>query len=257
MAAQLLAAADKYGVSGLKAECERQVAAQLTVETAAAAAALAVRHSCSDLRRAAVEFMKTRTREVMATQGWADAMWKQPQDLIEVSPLLYDPPPKIRRLSAKERCSRLIQVAEQGAVGELRVLLAEGADVEARGRVWGWTALHCAAHRGDVEVAWLLVEAGAGVDARDSWWQRTPLHVAAMRGGTAVARLLLRATADPNARDGRGWTPLHWAAANGHAEVAAVLLEARADKGATASDGRTALDLASDENERRLMELLS
>ncbi|XP_049944941.1 protein roadkill-like [Schistocerca serialis cubense] len=88
MAAQLLAAADKYGVSGLKAECERQVAAQLTVETAAAAAALAVRHSCSDLRRATIEFMKTRTREVMATQGWADAMWKQPQDLIEVSPLL-------------------------------------------------------------------------------------------------------------------------------------------------------------------------
>ncbi|XP_047101843.1 protein phosphatase 1 regulatory subunit 27-like [Schistocerca piceifrons] len=78
-----------------------------------------------------------------------------------------------------------------------------------------------------------------------------------MWGGTAVARLLLRATADPNARDGRGWTPLHWAAANGHAEVAAVLLEAGADKGATASDGRTALDLASDENERRLMELLS
>ncbi|XP_049945565.1 speckle-type POZ protein-like [Schistocerca serialis cubense] len=257
MAAQLLAAADKYGVSGLKAECERQVAAQLTVETAAAAAALAVRHSCSDLRRAAVEFMKTRTREVMATQGWADAMWKQPQDLIEVSPLLYDPPPKIRRLSTKERCSRLIQVAEQGAVGELRALLADGADVEARGGVWGWTALHCAAHRGDVEVAWLLVEAGAAVDARDSWWQRTPLHVAAMWGGTAVARLLLRATADPNARDGRGWTPLHWAAANGHAEVAAVLLEAGADRGATAGDGRTALDLASDENERRLMELLS
>ncbi|XP_046983216.1 protein roadkill-like [Schistocerca americana] len=93
-APQLLAAADKYGVSRLKAECERQVAAQLTVETAAAAAVLAVRHSCSDLRRAAIEFIKARTHEVMATQGWADAMRKQPEDLIEVSRLLYDPPPK-------------------------------------------------------------------------------------------------------------------------------------------------------------------
>ncbi|XP_049770185.1 speckle-type POZ protein homolog [Schistocerca cancellata] len=93
-APQLLTAADKYGASGLKAECERQVAAQLTVETAAAAAVLAVRHSCSDLRRAAIEFIKTRTHEVMATQGWADAMRKQPEDLIEVSRLLYDPPPQ-------------------------------------------------------------------------------------------------------------------------------------------------------------------
>ncbi|XP_049769401.1 speckle-type POZ protein homolog [Schistocerca cancellata] len=95
-APQLLTAADKYGASGLKAECERQVAAQLTVETAAAAATLAVRHSCSDLRRAAIEFIKARTHEVMATQGWADAMRKQPEDLIEVSRLLYDPPPKTR-----------------------------------------------------------------------------------------------------------------------------------------------------------------
>ncbi|XP_049772620.1 speckle-type POZ protein homolog [Schistocerca cancellata] len=95
-APQLLAAADKYGASGLKAECERQVAAQLTVETAAAAATLAVRHSCSDLRRAAIEFIKARTHEVMATHGWADAMRKQPEDLIEVSRLLYDPPPQTR-----------------------------------------------------------------------------------------------------------------------------------------------------------------
>ncbi|XP_046983249.1 protein roadkill-like [Schistocerca americana] len=94
MAPQLLAAADKYGVSRLKAECERQVAAQLTVETAAAAAVLAVRHSCSDLKHAALAFIKTCAFEVMATQGWADAMRKQPEDLIEVSQLLYDPPPK-------------------------------------------------------------------------------------------------------------------------------------------------------------------
>ncbi|XP_049944435.1 uncharacterized protein LOC126426581 [Schistocerca serialis cubense] len=281
-APQLLAAADKYGASGLKAECERQVAAQLTVETAAAAATLAVRHSCSDLRRAAIEFIKARTHEVMATQGWADAMRKQPEDLIEVSRLLYDPPPqtsapvvtelrtttttstttttrttttttaatatsasaprqtpaavrpttpppdeatvsRMRSLSAEERGRRLVQAAEVGAVGELRALIAAGADVGARG-VWGQTALHWAAWRGDVEAAGLLVGAGAAVDART---------------------------------DG-GWTPLHVAADYGRAEVAAALLVAGADRGATTGDGwGTALDVARLRNHRRLVEMLS
>ncbi|XP_046983206.1 protein roadkill-like [Schistocerca americana] len=160
-APQLLAAADKYGVSRLKAECERQVAAQLTVETAAAAAVLAVRHSCSDLRRAAIEFIKARTREVMATQGWADAMLYQRKDLIEVSRLLYDPPPKSRSLSAEERDRRLLQAAKRGALGELTALIAAGADVGASGAPCGWTALHWAAMNGPAGVAAALLVAGA------------------------------------------------------------------------------------------------
>ncbi|XP_046983414.1 BRCA1-associated RING domain protein 1-like [Schistocerca americana] len=276
VAPQLLAAADKYGASGLKAECERQVAAQLTVETAAAAAVLAVRHSCSDLRRAAIEFIKTCPFEVMATQGWADAVRKQPEDLIEVSRLLYNPPPQtsapvvtelrtstttttrttttaattatasaprqtpaaarpttpppdeatvsqMRSLSAEERDRRLVQAAEQGAVGELRALIAAGADVGARGGQWGWTALHWAASRGDVEVVRLLLEAGAAVDARDK----------------------------------DGWTPLHCAAAYRQAEVVAALLDAGADRGATGSGGETPLDLATQPGYRHLMDMLS
>ncbi|XP_049944529.1 ankyrin repeat domain-containing protein 1-like [Schistocerca serialis cubense] len=280
-APELLAAADKYGASGLKAECERQVAAQLTVETAAAAATLAVRHSCSDLRRAAIEFIKTCPFEVMATQGWADAMRKQPEDLIEVSRLLYDPPPQtsapvvtelrttstastttttttrtttttatttsasaprqtpaaarsttpqpdeatvsqMRSPSAEERGTRLVQAAQQGAVGELRALIAAGAHVAARGG-GGQTALHWAARRGGVEAARLLVGAGAAVDARDD----------------------------------DGWTPLHYAALSGHAEVAAALLDAGAGRWATTRGGETALDIARRCNRRRLMEMLS
>ncbi|XP_049796028.1 uncharacterized protein LOC126212646 [Schistocerca nitens] len=278
-APQLLAAADKYGASGLKAECERQVAAHLTVETAAAAATLAVRHSCSDLRRAAIKFIKTCPFEVMATQGWADAVRKQPEDLIEVSRLLYNPPPQtsapviteprttttstttttrtatttaatttsasaphqtpaaarpttpppdeatvsqMRSLSAKERGRRLVQAAEEGAVGQLRALIAAGADVGARG--WdGGTAMHGAARGGNVEAARLLVGTGAALDA----W------------------------------NGGGWTPLHVAAAYGHAEVAAALLDAGADRGATDSGGWTALDIARQYNQRRLVEMLS
>ncbi|XP_049772716.1 protein roadkill-like [Schistocerca cancellata] len=177
-APQLLAAADKYGVSRLKAECERQVAAQLTVETAAAAAVLAVRHSCSDLRRAAIEFIKTCPFEVMATQGWADAMRKQPEDLIEVSRLLYDPPPKRRSLSAEERARRLLQAAEGGAVGQLRALIAAGADLEARGGQWGWTALHWAASNDHAEVAAALLAAGADRGAKTADRGQTALDIA-------------------------------------------------------------------------------
>ncbi|XP_047100871.1 ankyrin repeat domain-containing protein 65-like [Schistocerca piceifrons] len=162
-----------------------------------------------------------------------------------------------RRLPAEERGRRLIQAAVQGLVGELRALLAAGTDVEARGG-WGWTALHWAAVRGDVEVARLLVEAGADVNARESSReQMMPLHLAAERGGAAVARLLLQANADPNVRDSDGWTPLHWAAYSGQAEVAAALLEAGADTGAAAGNGQTVLDIARQNDDRRLMEMLS
>ncbi|XP_049769388.1 ankyrin repeat and protein kinase domain-containing protein 1-like [Schistocerca cancellata] len=97
----------------------------------------------------------------------------------------------------------------------MRALLAVGADVGARGGAWGWTALHVAASRGDVEAARLLVQAGVAVDARSTLQQWTPLHVAAERGSVAVARLLLGANADPNARDGGGWTLLHLVARYG------------------------------------------
>ncbi|XP_046984217.1 26S proteasome non-ATPase regulatory subunit 10-like [Schistocerca americana] len=129
----------------------------------------------------------------------------------------------LRSLSAEERGRRLVQAAEQGAVGELRALIAAGADVGARGGLWGFTALHWAARRGDVVVVWLLVGAGAAVDARTEG----------------------------------GWTPLHVAAVNGRAEVAAELLVAGADRGATTRDGRTALDIARQKKHRRLVEMLS
>ncbi|XP_049783531.1 TD and POZ domain-containing protein 5-like [Schistocerca cancellata] len=57
-APQLLVAGEKYGLSGLKAACERQLISQLAVETAAATAVTAVRHSCPDATRAAVAFIK-------------------------------------------------------------------------------------------------------------------------------------------------------------------------------------------------------
>ncbi|XP_049944971.1 uncharacterized protein LOC126426910 isoform X2 [Schistocerca serialis cubense] len=92
MAPQLLVAAHKYGLSGLKAQCEQQLASQLSIETAVTTAVLAIRNSCSTLEKTAATFIKTHILHVMATKGWADALHCQPEDLIEVLKLLSQPP---------------------------------------------------------------------------------------------------------------------------------------------------------------------
>ncbi|XP_049769533.1 uncharacterized protein LOC126108363 [Schistocerca cancellata] len=270
-APQLLAAADKYGLSALKAACERQLISQLAVETAAATAVTAVRHSCPDAARAAVAFIKDHL-QVTATRGWVDAVLEYPQEVNEVIRQLREPPAeassptatgggptpnsdrqprsghsrthaaaapptsarhtpppddaavsRFRSLCEEERGRRLIEATKVGAVEEVRLLLAAGADVAARDEVFGWTALHCAAEGGDA----------------------------------AVVRLLLSAASDPSARDRWGWTPLHWAAQNGHEEAAAALLQAGADRGARAEDGETPLDMARLCNHQQLVEMLT
>ncbi|XP_046983920.1 ankyrin repeat domain-containing protein 65-like [Schistocerca americana] len=266
-APELLTAADKYGLSALKAACEQQVAAQLEVETAAAAAVLAVRHSCPSLTAAAIHFIRSQTHKVMATQGWADAVLQYPKDIVEVSRLLSEPPaepsapaaPAARSLSQQERGRRLIEAAREGAAEQLRELLAAGADVGAREEGW-WgsrTALHVAAGRGHVAAASCLVGAGAEVDARTSWGQWTPLHWAAYNGHAGVVRLLVAASADPNARCRWGRTPLHRAAEWGHAEAAAELLLAGADRGARDEDGWTPLDVARERGKQELVDMLT
>ncbi|XP_049788925.1 ankyrin-3-like isoform X1 [Schistocerca nitens] len=285
MALKLLTAADKYGVSGLKAVCEEQVTAQLAVENAAATAVLAVRHSCPNLTAATVAFIRAHNFQVMATQGWADAMRSQPEDLIEVSRLLADPsaetsapathaarhqpptaacdtPPLFdvavsyyRSLSEEERARRLRQAATVGAVEKLRALLAAGVDVGA-GDEEMLTSLHCAAKEGHVQAVRCLLDGGAQVDTRSNL-QNTPLHLAAWKGRVAVVRVLLASSADPNARNTFGKTPLHRAALHGRAEAAAALLDTGADRSARDSDGKSPLELARQNNHQELIEMLT
>ncbi|XP_047101509.1 poly [ADP-ribose] polymerase tankyrase-1-like isoform X1 [Schistocerca piceifrons] len=179
----------------------------------------------------------------------------------------HTPPPpddaavsRLQSLSQQERGRRLIEAAEQGAVEQLRELLAAGADVGARReRVFGGsrTALHVAAGGGHVAAASCLVGAGAEVDARTSLEQQTPLHWAARGGHAGVVRLLVGASADLNARDWWGRTPLHSAAERGHAGAAAELLLAGADRGARDGGGRTPLDVARQNRKQELVDMLT
>ncbi|XP_049795602.1 speckle-type POZ protein-like isoform X1 [Schistocerca nitens] len=96
MAPQLLVAADQYGLSVLKVQCEQQVAAQLSVETASATGVLAIRHSANTLKQAAVAFIKAHLLSVMATQGWDEAVVNDPQTVVGLVHLIAETPTDAR-----------------------------------------------------------------------------------------------------------------------------------------------------------------
>jgi ankyrin repeat protein len=63
-----------------------------------------------------------------------------------------------------------------------------------------WSALHCAAQKGQVDAARLLIEANACVHMLNNE-KRTPLHWAAINGHSDVALLLIQQNAAVNAAD--------------------------------------------------------
>lgn len=129
VAAELLAAADKYEVARLKRWCEQQVMDDLCVENAAASAVLAVVYSCPRLKAAAVAFINSHYKEVMATDGWATALREHTEDAVEICRLLGEAPP------LEEDCEmEPLQKTEDGEgslAGDLTALLdsADGSDV--------------------------------------------------------------------------------------------------------------------------------
>jgi len=113
------------------------------------------------------------------------------------------------------------------------------------------TALHDAAQRSQADEVKRLLEQGADVEARDQFGQ-TALYVAASRGHFVIVKRLLEAGADVGARDQYGRTALHIAAEVSQAAVVKLLLEAGADAEARAMMG-TPRDLATDKDIIRLL----
>ena len=100
----------------------------------------------------------------------------------------------------------LKRAAQAGDRNAVKLLLAEAANVNARGLVEG-TALLEAAKGGYKEIVEMLLTNGADVNARDTGGN-TPLHFAAQNGFKDVAQILVKHGADIQATNNAGQTPL-------------------------------------------------
>ena len=168
---------------------------------------------------------------------------------------------------------RLVDAARNRDVAAVRALLKQRVDVNSR-YPDGATALHWAAHWGDLETADLLIRAGADVNAADDLGVM-PLALACQVGDAAMVQKLLTAGANANvalragvtalmlaARSGNldavkallirvdnvnaketkeGQTALMWAAAEKHADVVRALIDTRADVNARSNGHYTPL----------------
>jgi len=130
-----------------------------------------------------------------------------------------------------QQWTRLHQAARAGFASRVAVLVAAGADVNARDK-FGCTALSWASECGRTAVVTALLACpGVNVNVADvvGW---TPLFLASCRGHTAVVAALLAHpgilvnAVTTNAATADGWTPLKVAKSNHHAEIVALLAAA-------------------------------
>ena len=191
-------------------------------------------------------------------------------------------------LAAAATDLRLVDAAKRRDGARVQGLLKLRVDVNAP-QPDGATALHWAAHWGDLNTADLLIRAGANVNAKKDLGV-TPLALACTLGNAAVVERLLAGGADPNlalatgdtplmtaARTGnvsvvkalllrgvdvnakettRGQTALMWTAGEAHSEVARMLLEAGAEVNARSRSGYTPLLFAVWKGDRQTIKTL-
>ncbi|MBT3380947.1 MAG: hypothetical protein HN742_16155 [Lentisphaerae bacterium] len=135
----------------------------------------------------------------------------------------------------------LISAAQGGHSDVVRLLVANGADVNLQGEAWD-AALHHAAYRGHLEIVKFLVTNGADVSLFKS--HDTPLHSAASGGQVEVARVLLAHGADVNWQGIDKATPLETAVFHGQLKMVEFLLANGADVNSRGLYGRTPLYVA-------------
>jgi ankyrin repeat protein len=150
----------------------------------------------------------------------------------------------------------LPEAAMSGNHAAVTALLKKKADVnETSGD--GYTALHWAAQRNDLQMLRALLAAGAYVNAPARINGDTPIHAACRNGNAATVEALLKAGASVNSTNKLGTTALMLASAAGNPEAVQVLLDHGVDVNAKESiRGQTALMFAADKNRAAVVKLL-
>ncbi|GAB0134193.1 hypothetical protein EsDP_00002574 [Epichloe bromicola] len=159
-------------------------------------------------------------------------------EIVPLALTICDPDSKIHAVWVKaywkhvcvtpESMTRLMVSSYLGLDAVVKLVLAEGAKLEARDTRYGRTPLSWAAREGHASIVSLLLERGAVIDATDGHG-RTPLSLAAENGREAVVKLLLEKegvgkNSRPSAAFDGGRSPLSYSAQEGHEQVVNMLL---------------------------------
>ena len=153
----------------------------------------------------------------------------------------------------------LHEIAGQGNVRIVALLLHLGADPNAsdgyRQTPLYWVS-NAYPYDGAARAAVVatLVQAGANVNARERVKGCSALHMAARRGNVLVAQALLKCGADIEARDKYGDTPLHRAVKCRQAEMVAFLLASGADAQTKSKSGQTTQQMARGERIQQVLQ---
>ena len=126
----------------------------------------------------------------------------------------------------------LYQAVSNGDLALAEKLITDGQDPDQTIES-GWTPLHRAADLDHVPIAKLLIDEGANVNAKGGENGWTPLLFAVQNASLPMAKLLIDSGASVNAESKAGWTPLHRAAANKNRLLVHMLMQAGALDNAT------------------------
>lgn len=123
---------------------------------------------------------------------------------------------------------KLAETISAGDIAQLKVLLDQGADINARNKE-GETLLMLAALEGRAEIVRFLIDRGADVKARDGFGA-TALLYAAMGGSLDTMKVLIDRGADPDVKTDDGQTALSVSIMRGNDAAVRFLEQVKAKK---------------------------
>lgn len=136
----------------------------------------------------------------------------------------------------------------------VRLLLAGGAHVNAKSPSCG-NALQAASEGGHEQVVKLLLDSGAYVNAQGGPYG-SALESAIGNDHFTIVKLLLDAGADVAVANYDGWTPLNYASDKGYFDIVIQLLKHGADVSIANTEGWTPLNCASDRGHLEIVKVL-
>ncbi|KAK4045971.1 palmitoyltransferase akr1 [Microbotryomycetes sp. JL201] len=188
---------------------------------------------------------ESRARETDA-QGITALHWSAINDHVLACKLLLEQGAHVDAIGGDLRATPLHWAARNGHVNVVHLLLQYDADPTLLDSQ-SFNALHLAVHSSSAFLLayMLFTSQPIAVDSSDTDGH-TGLHWACYQGDFISVELLLKAGADPRRVDNAGLTPLHWAAVKGSSSCISRLVEAGADIHAREKQGKTAQDMATE-----------